>query len=295
MGGLLAATDTNREEDMEVESLGTVGTSALTPKQRRNHLVQDVFSAVLAEAGRQGYASAEAVTDEQPLEEQITTSWFDWFDGKRQEGLYARVTEGEALKQSYGEILLRAYEEGGYAAPKAFLNSLTKDELEVVQRVHALTDTIQVDSLSEEGAVNLLVPPPAQIDLNHNGVTLSGTARTIRFPSSTTPPEVVTAWEEATAGMSWAERSVYVMHMMLPIMTANTVRDSNGNFLYDREPGDPGFFNPMASPDYSYIQATQDYLDQLEAFHDKMPIEKYGRDKAFWTLFQERLTENGAK
>ncbi len=287
--GLRAAVDTDREEDVEVESASSSGTSALTPRQQRNHRVQDVFSAVLAEIGRQGYASAEAVTDEQPMEEQIATSWFDWFDSERQGGRYAQLTEADSLKQSYGDILLRAYDEHGHAMPKEYLASLSQDELSAVQRAHLLAEGIDVDSLTEEGAVNLLVPPAAQVDLNHDGLTQSGEAYGIRFPDSTTPPEVVQAWEEATAGMSWGEKAVHELQMKMPLLTANIICDENGRFLCQREPGDPDFVNPMASSDYSYVQATQDCLDYLEAFRDRIPTEQYDRDKAFFTDFQERL------
>lgn len=280
---------------MEVGLMGAVATSGLSLRQQREHAVQDVFSAILAEVGREGYASAQAVADDQPMAEQITACWSDWFDGERQGGRYATRTEAEALKQSYGEILVRAYEEGGHAAPKDFLASLSKDELAVVQHVHALADRIQVESLSEEGALNLLVPPAAQVDLNRDGLTQSGAAYGFRFPDSTTPPEVVQAWEEATAGMSWGEQAVYQMQMKMPLLTANIVCDRDGRFLHRREPGDPDFVNPMASAGYSYLNATQEHLDYLETFRNQMPIEQYERDKAFWAMFQERLTENGAE
>ena len=274
---------------MEVESVGSGGLSTLTPRQQRDHRVQDVFSAILAEAGQEGYASAEEVDDQQPMEEQIASSWFDWFDGERQGGRYAQLAEADFVRQSYGDILLRAYDEGGHAMPKEYLASLSKDELSVVQRAHALAEGIDVDSLSEEGAINLLVPPAAQIDLDHDGLTQCATAYNMRFPDSTTPPEVVQAWEEATAGMSWGERAIHELQMKMPLLTANIICDESGRFLRQREPGDPDFINPMASPDYSYVQATQDCLEYLDAFRNRMPIEQYDRDKAFFTDFQQRL------
>ncbi len=280
---------------MEVESIGMSGTATLTPRQLRDHQVQDVFSAVLAEVGREGYASAEAVDGDRPMTEQIATVWSDWFDGERQGGRYSNTVDAEALKHSYGQILVRAYEEGGHATPKDFLASLSKDELATVQHVHALADPIRVDSLSDEGAMNLLVPPAAQVDLNHDGLTRSGLAYGLRFPDSNTPPEVVRAWEETTAGMSWGEQAIYQMQMKLPLLTANIVCDQNGQFVRRREPGDPDFVNPMASPDYSYLAATQARLDYLEDFRYQIPTEQYQRDNEFWTIFQQNLTANGAR
>ena len=144
---------------MQVDSVGS-GEWATEPQERNSaQVVQDVFSEALAAAGREGYASAEAVSDDGPLSEQIVTSWTDWFDGENLSGRYQNKADAEGLKDSYGEILVRAYEEGGYADPQTFLNSLSSEELGVVQKIHSLADPIRVDELTVEGAVNLLVPP----------------------------------------------------------------------------------------------------------------------------------------
>lgn len=271
---------------MQVESAGggewTRGQAGRGPKQ----VVQDVFSAVLEAAGREGYESAQAISDEEPLAEQIVTSWSDWFDGERTGGRYQNVSDAELWKQSYGEILQRAYEEGGYGNPTAFLKSLSAEELQVVQSVHRLADRISVDKLSEEGALNLLVPPPAQVDLNHDGLTGCGAGYGMRFPDSNTPPTVAAAWEEATEGMSLGERMIYEFQMMLPLLTANIVCDQDGRFLDRYEPGDPEFTNPMASDDYSYLRAAQDRLDYLDLFRNQMSPERYAKDTAFWTTLQ---------
>jgi hypothetical protein len=279
---------------MNIDPLSVTGTSTLTPRQQRNHQVQNVFSAVLEEVGREGYASAEALTDEQPMTEQIVTSWSDWFDGERRDGRFAQATEAESLKRTYGNILARAYEKGGYAEPQGFLARLSEEELAVVQRVHSLADEIQVESLSDEGAMNLLLPSAAQVDLNHDGLTRSGRAYGIRFPDSSTPPKVVSAWEQVTAGMHWSERINYEIQMLMPLLTANLVSDESGQFLYAREPGDPDFVNPLASADYSYVQATQDRLDYLNDFRARISSDRYDRDTDFWTSFQQQLIENGA-
>ena len=277
---------------MKVDAVG----ERMYERQERNaeHVVQDVFSEVLAAAGREGYASAEAIPDEQPLTDHIASSWSDWFDGESRHGRYQNEPNGEELKQAYGEILVRAYEEGGHADPHTFLKNLSEDELAVVQQVHRLADPIKVDELTVEGAVNLLVPPSAQVDLNRDGFTRCGVAYGLRFPDSNTPPEVVAAWEEATAGMSLGDRMIYELQMTLPLLTANIVVDDQGHFVRRYEPGDPEFTNPMASSEYSYVQAAQDRLDYLELFRTRMPPEQYERDKAFWTRMHELLGEHGA-
>ncbi len=264
--------------------------------QDRNaeQVVQDVFSEVLAAAGREGYASAEAISDDEPLADHIASSWSDWFDGESRHGRYQDESDGAELKQAYGEILVRAHEEGGHADPHTFLKNLSEEELAVVQHVHHLADPIGVDELTVEGAVNLLVPPAAQVDLDRDGLTRCGVAYGLRFPDSNTPPDVVAAWEEATAGMSFADRMIYEFQMTLPLLTANIVVDDQGRFVRRYEPGDPEFTNPMASSEYSYAEAAEGHLEYLECFRTRMPPEQYERDTAFWTRMHELLAKHGA-
>lgn len=279
---------------MRVDAVGAGERTYECQKRNAEQVAQDVFSKVLAAAGWEGYASAEAIPDDRPLAEHIASSWSEWFDGESRHGRYQNEADGEGLKQAYGEILVRTHEEGGHADPHSFLKSLTEDELAVVQQVHRLADPINVDELTVEGAVNLLVPPAAQIDLNRDGLTRCGVAYGLRFPDSNTPPEVVAAWEEATAGMSLGDRMIYEFQMMLPLLTANIVVDDEGHFVRRYEPGDPEFTNPMASSEYSYVAAAQDRLDYLELFRTRMPPEQYEQDKAFWTRMHELLGEHGA-
>ena len=279
---------------MKVDSVDNGAWSTGTTRLERDHVVQDVFSAVLAEAGREGYASAEAVSEEAPMTDQISASWSSWFNGECREGRYRDEAAADSLKQAYGEILLQAYQEGGYADPKAFLETLSGEELSAVQVVHRLADPIRVDSLTEEGALNLLVPPAAQVDLNHDGLTRSGVAYGMKFPDSNTPAAVAEAWEEATDGMDLKERMIYELHMMLPLLTANIICDDEGRFVKQYGPDDPEFRNPMASSDYSYVEATEDRLEYLEAFKTRISPEQYEREKTFWTKFQNLLIDHGA-
>jgi hypothetical protein len=133
----------------------------------------------------------------------------------------------------------------GYAEPQGFLARLSEEELAVVLRVHSLADEIQVESLSDEGAMNLLLPSAAQVDLNHDGLTRSGRAYGIRFPDSSTPPKVVSAWEQVTAGMHWSERINYEIQMLMPLLTANLVSDESGQFLYAPRAGRSRFRQPV--------------------------------------------------
>ncbi len=282
---------------MKIDSFGAG--DLLTPSQQKreqDHHVQNIFSAMLAQAGRQGYVSAETPDQPQPSPsiEGIQRTWDSWFTGELS-GRYAQVTNPEELKQSFGEIIVRAHEEGGYVDPQGFLQKLSRDELAVIQKVQSLASPIQVGSLTEEGALNLLLPPVTQVDLNNDGITRSGVAKGLRFPSSNTPAAVVKAWEETTEGMSFGEKAVAEFQMMLSLITANLEIDENGKFVRQYEPGDPEFNNPLANADYSYITATQARLESLEFMKNDIPSDKYESQKSFWNKFQQSLIKNGAR
>lgn len=278
---------------MQIDSINS--SSLLTQPQKRenDHHIQNIFSAMLTEAGRKGYASAQPLENQQPSTEEIQSSWDSWFTGELG-GRYTQVKNPDELKHAYGEVLVRAHNEGGYVDPKGFLQNLSRDELGVVQKVQALASGINVESLTEEGALNLLLPPAAQVDLNHDGLTRNGAAYGLRFPDSNTPAAVVSAWEESTEGMSFRELAFAELQVMLPKLVANIVVDENGAFLHRYEPGDAGFKNPMAASDYSYLAATRDQLESLEFMKNKLPAEQYESQKSFWSKFQQSLIENGA-
>jgi len=268
-------------------------TRASTPLQQTNVREQDkqvqaVFSEVLEAAGRSGYASARAAQSEQLTAEEVRASWSGWFDAERT-GRYATARQPEELKQGYGELLGRALTEGGYEQPIEFLQGLTKEELKVVQDVNWLADSIKVGSLAEEGALNLLLPGAAQVDLNQDGMTQTGLAYGIKFPDSNTPADVVEAWDKATDGLSLDEKMVYELQMKMPLLTANIVLDENGTFSHRNEPGDIEFRNPMAETDYSYQQAAQDWLEHLEFIKSLIPLQQYERQTEFWRKFDALL------
>jgi len=280
---------------MKVDASGL--SNLLTPtQQKRNqdHEVQNIFSAMLAQVGRQGYASAETTDTEPPTVEGLQRSWDSWFNSERT-GRFSQTENPEQLKQSFGEIIVRAHNEGGYVDPKGFLEKLSPEELEVVQKVQHLADKIQVDSLSEEGALNLLLPAAAQVDLNHDGLTRNGAAYGLRFPNSNTPAEVVEAWDAATKDMDFKERAMAEFQMMLPLLTANLEVDENGQFVRQYQPGDPEFKNPMASADFSYVTAAKNRLEALEFMKNEIPGDRYENQKSFWNKFQQELLKNGAE
>ncbi len=272
-------------------------TSGLTIEQRRRNEdrnLQGVFAEVLENVGRSGFESAESIESNEPLDQLVQSSWNSWYQIERLGGRYASAEAPHDLGQTYGSLLGRAYSEGGYVDPKAFLGSLSSSELQVVQNANWLADPIQVDSLSEEGALNLLLPMAAQVDINHDGLTQSGQAYGLRFPDSTTPREVVMAWDEATDGMPLRERMIYELQMKLPVMLANIQVDAEGRYVSTTEPGSPDFVNPMAASDYSYVQVTKDWIEHLDYFKNQIDPLRYQKDRSFWKSFQQSLVDQDA-
>ncbi|EMI45561.1 hypothetical protein [Rhodopirellula sp. SWK7] len=271
--------------------IGDVSQTRSPLQQRRfeeQQEIQSVFSAVLESVGKQGYESAAPIESDVPLEEQIQDSWDGWYQLERV-GRYRSAEAPAELGGKFAAVIDRAYREGGYADPKSFLNTLSKDELKTVQNVHWLANSIDVNSLSEEGALNLLIPPAAQVDLNRDGLTQSGLAYGIRFPDSTTPKEVADAFEDATAGMSEMDKSLHVLHMKMPVLLANIHLNSDGTFSHQVEPGDPEFRNPMLEEGYSYSNAAREWIEYLDYFKNTMDPRRYESERAFWTDFQSRL------
>ncbi|TWT99900.1 hypothetical protein Pla108_08430 [Botrimarina colliarenosi] len=270
-------------------SLGAFGGASNRPDRH----VQSAFSAVLEEAGREGYASAKPLASGESVAESAQKALDDWF-GSERNGRYATKESLEELQQAFGQIVVRAMDEGGYVDPKGFLAGLSRDELSTLQSVNSLAEPINVGGLTEEGALNLLLPPAAQVDLNHDGITQSGVGNGLRFPNSDTPAEVVEAWDAATAGMSPGAMMAFELRMMLPLLTANIEVDDNGQFVRHYEPGDPGWRNPFNEAGYSYRDAVQSMIDALDFQKEQTPIDQYEEQMAFWRRFGEELAANGA-
>ena len=301
-----AAPSANFSQSADIGLNGRqVSTGANDERISQAHKLQNTFTAVLAQFGREGYASANPVASDAPLDTSISSSWSEWFDQvgrsayrelpapNAKPGIEGMPTSDQ-LKQDYGQLLLDAYNKGGYVQPKAFLELLSPEQLTTLQTVHRLAHPIDVAQLQEEGAINLLIPPPAHVDFNGDGLTQIGIAQKIGFPDSSTSTEVRDAWEQSTANLSPMERMHYALQMKLPLMTANIHVDANGQFIHRSEPGDADWTNPMASPNYSFRAAAQQWLDYLDAFKNQIPPDQYLRDHQFWSEFGNQLKAHGA-
>ncbi|NVK54138.1 MAG: hypothetical protein HWE26_00875 [Alteromonadaceae bacterium] len=117
----------------------------------------------------------------------------------------------------FADILAQAEQREGSA--KDFLQSLSPEELKLVQKANSMAVSINVDSLSAEGAQNLLSQPDGSdlVDLNNDGLVEVGQAFTIRFPPVNAPASVKAAWDEATKDLPPFEKATMelTMHHMI--------------------------------------------------------------------------------
>lgn len=98
---------------------------------------------------------------------------------------------------------------------KEVLNNMTKGELQLLQTATSLADPINVNSLSKEGAINLLAQPDKTglVDLNNDGIVEVGAARNITFPPVNAPTHVKDAWDKATEGLSTWDKAVMELNL----------------------------------------------------------------------------------
>lgn len=187
-----------------------------------------------------------------------------------------RQVSDEATRQFKG-ILAKANTSNAQADPKVFLNGLSPSEMETLRAVHSLGNSINVSSLSNEGAANLLVQPGSAQDLDNNGLTSIGAGNLITFPPQNAPESFKAAWASASEGMSELDIPT---HMIFAVGLANI----------GREPGDPNWHNPYADSNYDYKGAVGSIKSALEYQYSKnmMSQEQYQKDM----IFYNRLSKN---
>ncbi|MCC2618346.1 hypothetical protein LJ739_18985 [Aestuariibacter halophilus] len=123
--------------------------------------------------------------------------------------------------QGFAQILSEA--ENRQTSAKAFLASLSPQQLALLQKSNGLVEPIQVTNLSEEGAQNLLSQPDGsdRVDLNNDGIVEVGIAKTIQFPPVNAPQHVKQAWENATKDLSWGDKAILELSMHFAVYGVN--------------------------------------------------------------------------
>lgn len=282
--------------------------SCTADKAQATQGLRSAFSELLRQAGQEGWQSAPQTrrdsraepTNESTSPVNAVTSWDRWLTAHQDRYSFTiggspsmRPGTGlEDLRQDYGRILQSAQAAGAYAQPQAYLKTLSQDDLRTIQQVHARADAIDPGRLSHEGALNLLLPPDAMVDLDRNGVTDVGGTRVVLFPSSITPPEVCAAWNAATANLRQEE--LWIRQLQLgsgPQTQANTRFDSQGRVVGFVNPGDPAWVNPFADPSYTYGHFVEEQLTLLDKLKGLLPDGQMKKDEAFWRSFLAELSK----
>jgi len=191
----------------------------------------------------------------------------------------AVVSQSEPLL----EIVENAVIQNGHTDPIAFLNNLSQGELETLRVTHSLADPINHDGLSQEGALNLILPSNKRQDIDNDGFVETGKAVGWSFPPPNAPQSVHDAWATTSEGMSMQDR-LMAEAMFMPIMLR--VDDPGKVSALARNEAN----NPCANADFSFSRFVEDRPDSLDAFDYRMDRKQYEFQKNALTNFLEKLT-----
>lgn len=214
------------------------------------------------------------------------------FSPRALELMSRRQVTGEE-REAFAMIQAKSIESGGYKDPKAFLNTLSPQEMEVLRKVHTLADPIRIAPLDFEGAANLLNEPGAARDLNNDGFLGVGAGKGWVFPPPNAPANVVKAWEETTAGMSEGQKMLKMGSFMVQERQANLRINAEGKATGFYQPGERGYRNIYNEPGFSYKELVGKILTQLETTKGYLYADKYRESISFLTAFSDALERNG--
>ncbi len=170
------------------------------------------------------------------------------------------VTDQE--RQRFAEIVQHAASTGGFENPVDYIQSLSRDDIEVLRRVHSLAEPSGVRNTNVEGAVNLLLPPQNHTDLNNDGLVATGAAVGFVFPPPNAPQSVKDAWEETTKNMSSDERLLASAHFLTASISANIKFDSDGKAIGIYDHTDPEYTNIYGTTEGEWETLLSQLLEQ---------------------------------
>lgn len=165
------------------------------------------------------------------------------------------------------------------------LQSLTPEELALVQKANSLAQRINISQLSEEGASNLLKQPDNsnKVDLNNDGIVEVGTGRNLVFPPVNAPESVKRAWQEATQDMPEMEKMTLELNMHIAIYGFNI----NGTEPKPALPPQEQWNTQNRDKLFEYLQSTLDFRVNQEGWteHNLML-------KDFYTEFEANINKH---
>lgn len=176
---------------------------------------------------------------------------------------------------------------------KAFLKSLSSDQLEALQVAHCLADPINIDTLSDEGAINLLLSEDSQLDVNNDGMVEVGIGVSFRMPPPNASDEVKAAWQDMTEGMDEKDLMIMQFYFISDFLTANIKTNQAGEVIGFYSHEDQEWTNPYADTSFSWKGQARKMLDNVEASKQYMSHEQYSQTKDFFIDWQATLIEYG--
>ncbi len=199
-------------------------------------------------------------------------------------------------QNEFAKIVEKATTTGGYSDPKGFLDSLSSDEVEIIQKVHGLANSIDIESLDHEGAFNLLVMPYDYVDINNDGLLKIGVGSNRIFPPTGSPGNVTEAWEIAKQGINGTEgfkQIISTAPFRAAEIRANLRYDDNGQLIGTYAPSDENYTNIYKQPGFSWPEFVDDCLNDLRLNQTSMTPENFKLTEEFLNRFKDEI--NSAK
>lgn len=131
----------------------------------------------------------------------------------------------EPYKEDFEELYNQAKDENvTISTAKDFLNSLSKDELSTLQHHTLLVNDIDVNSLSNEGAYNLLLHHYEKYDFDNDGYVSTGEGKGLSFISKNMPNKEKEVLVETLNELD--EKDRFLTLMLLQPLTINLTGSS---------------------------------------------------------------------
>jgi hypothetical protein len=184
------------------------------------------------------------------------------------------------------------HEARSHISAKEYLQSLSQTDRDLIKRSNSYGIALSskhIETMSEEGARNLLVEPDrrAFVDYNNDGIVEHGAGKTFLFPPPNAPEEIKTLWDDVSEDMSFQEKMRFTGLFMVLNAEANAKYDSSGTFQGFFTPGEEGYTNIFPTEKAGWKGLLKTALNHLE-WEKEMTQEPKQRERINWQ--QEKLT-----
>jgi len=156
---------------------------------------------------------------------------------------------------------------------KEYLSTLSADELKTLQNYSGLADSINVDTITPEGAYNLLLHDKEHYDFNNDGVAEVGAAQTMPLVPTNMPTDVRDAYITAINALQGADK----------LMVSMLFNSAHLNAALTNEQYKP------TTIDYNYLKAEVDKrLNPVDGGYTSP--EAKSAITTFWNVFNSAYT-----